>query len=85
MQSNDPQAEAQKHRMQMENILLDSDLKKNERLKAQLEIDIRTLQHKRAQIDSEYAAKESLLKRTDGQLIIIRNEMLKLKHRMLNI
>ena len=85
MKSNDPQIEAEKHRLQMEMLLKDGDLKKNLRKKMELEVEIRQLKVKRNQIESEYALAESQLKRIEMELIGIQNELIKFKHKMLTL
>lgn len=80
MINDDPQIEAQKKHIKMELILKDSDLKKNERKKVELEVRIRDLKHKKIQIETELAKCDSDMKKTMADGIVLQNEMKKLKN-----
>lgn len=82
MHSDDPQIEAEKHRLQMEMLLKDADIKKNERLKMALDIELRQLKLKRQQIESDINSKETLFKKIEADLMVLNNEMIKAKHKM---
>lgn len=82
MHSNDPQIEAERHRLQMEILMKDADIKKNMRLKLSLDIELRQLKLKKAQIESDIISKESLYKKTEAMLAVLENEMIKAKHHM---
>lgn len=78
----DPQLQAQKKKMQMEILFKESDLKKNERLKVELEVVIRDLKHKESQLQAEMILKESQLKKAEEAHMQLQNEIIKLKHQM---
>jgi hypothetical protein len=78
----DPQAISQKRKMQMDILFKESDLKKNERLKSELEISIRELKLKESQIRSEMILKEIQLKKIEEAHMQLYNEIIKLKHQM---
>lgn len=82
MDEQDPQIKADKHRMQMQILLADSDVKKNMRSKIEVETALRDLKHKGNLIQAEIFAKESLLKKIEAEYIQLQNELIKLKHQM---
>lgn len=82
MHSDDPQINAEKHRLQMELVLTDSDIKKNMRRKMELEVDIRELKRKQFQMTVDLASKESFLKKVDAELMMLQNEVIKGKHKL---
>lgn len=77
-----PELLAQRKKMQMEIMLKDSDLKKNERGMLEAEIALRELKHKQAQIQAEFVLKENQLKKLSADHIQIQAELIKLKHQM---
>lgn len=79
---NDPQKDARKHRIQMEIVMKDGDYKKNERKKMEVEIEIRQLKQKRAQLDSEIMAKERDLNGLHGNQLVLLGEIKKLKNEL---
>ena len=79
MKSNDPQVEARKHRLQMDIMIKDSDFKKNERKKIDLDVAVRDLKRKRNQIDVELQQKETELKKLTMTQVQLFNETKKLK------
>ncbi|HEX8974001.1 MAG TPA: hypothetical protein VF817_00765 [Patescibacteria group bacterium] len=81
MHSDDPQIEAEKHRLQMEMILKDSDVKKNIRLRSELEVEIRVIKTKMQQLTADLASKESHLHKVEAELMQLQNEIIKLKHK----
>lgn len=78
----DPQTQAQKRKMQTDIMFKEADLKKNERLKVEMEISIRDLKRKEAQIQAEMVQKESQLKKVEEINMQLQNEIIKLKHQM---
>jgi hypothetical protein len=81
----DPQLMAQKKKMQMEAMLKDSEMKKNERDMVQAEIFLRDLKRKQAQLQSEFLAKEIQLKKLASEHVQLQAELIKLKHQMNNL
>ena len=77
-----PEISAQKKKMQMEILLKESDVKKFERVKVELEIALRDIKQKEAQLQADKASKESMLKRTEEDITKLRNEIIKLKRQM---
>ncbi|HOF42521.1 MAG TPA: hypothetical protein PLF30_00480 [Candidatus Moranbacteria bacterium] len=77
-----PEISAQKKKMQMEILLKESDVKKFERVKVELEIALRDIKQKEAQLQADKASKESRLKRTEEDITQLRNEIIKLKRQM---
>jgi hypothetical protein len=77
-----PELLAQRKKMQMEIMLKDSDMKKNEREMMSAEIVMRELKQKQAQLQMEYILKENLLKKLKTDHIQIQAELIKLKHQM---
>lgn len=73
---------AKRKKMQMEIMLKESDMKRNERLKAELEIAIRDMKHKELQLQTEEDSKESMLKKVEAEISQMQNELIKLKHKM---
>lgn len=73
---------AQKKKMQMEILLKESDVKKFERVKVDLEIGLRDIKHKELQLQADKALKESRLKKTEEDIFQIRNEIMKMKRQM---
>lgn len=78
----DPELLTQKKKMQMEIMLKDSDVKKNERATLEVEVAIRDLKHKQAQLQTEFLLKENLLKKLKGEHLQIQAELIKLKHQI---
>lgn len=78
----DPGLLAQKKKFQMEIMLKDSDMKKNERAMVEAEVVLRELKHKQAQLQADFIVKENLMKRLSGEHIQIQAELIKLKHQM---
>ena len=66
----------------MEILLKESDVKKFERVKVELEIALRDIKQKEAQLQADKASKESRLKRTEEDITQLRNEIIKLKRQM---
>lgn len=79
MKNSDPQTEAKRHRLQMDIMIKDSDFKKNERKKIDLDVAIRDLKRKRNQIDVEIQQKEIELKKLTMTQVQLFNETKKLK------
>ena len=77
-----PEISAQKKKMQMEILLKESDVKKFVRVKDELEIALRDIKQKEAQLQADKASKESRLKRTEEDITQLRNEIIKLKRQM---
>ena len=80
-----PELLSQRKKMQMEIMLKDSDVKKNVRMKLETEIAIRDISHKLAQLQMDLAVKENMLKKLDGESILMQNELIKMKHQMNNL
>jgi predicted nucleic acid-binding Zn-ribbon protein len=57
-------------------------VKKFERVKVELEIALRDIKQKEAQLQADKASKESRLKRTEEDITQLRNEIIKLKRQM---
>jgi len=82
MQEIDPQKLSERKRLQIEIVLKESELKKYEREKLLLEVETRTLKSKLAQTEMEITQKQIKAKRNQDQLMILQNEIIKLKHKM---
>jgi hypothetical protein len=82
MQSDDPQLNSEKRRMQVELVLKDSDLKKNLRLKMELELAIRDMKKKQVQMEFDLVAKTSLMRKVEAEIILLQNEIIKEKHKL---
>lgn len=80
-----PELEAQKKKMQMEIMLKDSDMKRNERAMIETEVALRELKHKQVQLQTEFAVKENQLKRMAADHVQTQAELIKLKHQMNNL
>ena len=80
MQDEDPQIKAERKKMQMEVLLKDSDVKKNMRLKIEVETALRDLKHKSNLIQAEIASKENLLIKIEADYMQLQNELIKIKH-----
>ena len=78
----EPEALAQKKKMQMEMILKESDVKRAERNKLILEAEIRTLKSKKQQTEMELTLKESKLKRTNEDIVVMQNELIKFRRKL---
>lgn len=81
----DPQLLAQRKKMQMDIMLKESDMKRNERAMTEAEVVMRDLKHKQVQLQSEFALKESQLKKLTADHVQIQAELIKLKHQMNNL
>ena len=79
-QNDDPMLSHERKKLQMEVLLKDSDVKKNIRLKIEVETALRDLKHKSNLIQSEIFSKESLLKKLEAEGMQLQNELIKLKH-----
>ena len=80
-----PELLTQRKKMQMEIMLKDSDMKKNDREMMAAEIAMRELKQKQTQLQMEYILKENLLKKLKADHIQIQAELIKLKHQMNNL
>ncbi len=80
----EPEALAQKKKMQMEMILEESDVKRAQRNKLVLEAEIRELKSKKQQAEMELTLKEGKLKRTNEEIVAMQNELIKLKHKIIS-
>lgn len=78
----DPQLMVQKKKLQMEIMLKDSDMKKNEREMLAAEIEVRELTRKQAQLQTELILKENLQKKLASNHVQLQAELIKLKHQM---
>ena len=54
-------------------------------MKLETEIAIRDISHKLAQLQMDLAVKENMLKKLDGESILMQNELIKMKHQMNNL
>ncbi len=81
----EPEALAQKKKMQMEMILEESDVKRAQRNKLVLEAEIRELKSKKQQAEMELTLKEGKLKRTNEEIVAMQNELIKLKHKIISV
>ncbi|EKD46873.1 MAG: hypothetical protein ACD_67C00032G0002 [uncultured bacterium] len=77
-----PELMAQRKKMQMEIMLKDSDLKKNERAIVEAEVALREIKHKQTQLQTEFIMKENLSKRLNAEHVQIQAELIKLRHQM---
>lgn len=75
----DPQKEAKKRALQMEAILRESEYRKNERKKTELEGVIRELKRKRMQMEMDIKKAEGDAARIAASQIALANEMRRLK------
>ena len=80
-----PELEVQKKKMQMDIMLKDSDLKRNERAMIEAEVALRELKHKQAQLQSEFIVKENQLKKLSADHVQIQAELIKMKHQINNL
>lgn len=78
----DPQIKAERKKMQIEVLLKDSDVKKNMRLKLEVETALRDLKHKSDLLQAEIISKENILKKIEAENVQLQNELIKLKHKM---
>jgi hypothetical protein len=85
MNDKDPAIVAQRKKMQMEIMLKDSDIKKNQRALLDIEISLRDNRHKQAGLQSEFIVKESQFKRLTALQVQLQAEIIKLKHQMNNL
>lgn len=82
MNDRDPELILQKKKMQMEIMLKDSDLKKNERAIVEIEIILHELKHKQSQLQAEFIVRENQSKKINADHVQIQAELVKLKHQM---
>lgn len=82
MNTNDTQKEAKKHRLQMEIVMKESDYKKEEHKKVEMEIEIRKLKQKQQQIVMEIATKERDMGKLHGEQLMRFAEIKKLKNEL---
>lgn len=85
MSNLEPEQLQQRKKIQMEIMLKDSDVKKNERLMLDAEIAMRELKHKMTQLQSDFIVKEGLVKKLSAEHVQLQVELVKLKHQMNNI
>lgn len=85
MSNLSPELEAQRKKMQMEIMLKESDVKKNERMLIDIEIGMRDLKHKQTQLQSEFMFKENQYKKIEADHLQLQAELIKLKHQMINL
>lgn len=85
MSNLSPELLHQKKKLQMDIMLKESDVKKNERISMATEIALRELKHKQTQIQSEFVIKESELKKLAAEHLLMQTELIKLKHLMNNL
>ncbi len=85
MSNLEPELLAQRKKMQMEIMLKESDMKRNERTLMDTEISLRDLRHKQAQLQSEFIVKESHFKKLTADHMQLQAEVIKLKHQMNNL
>lgn len=78
----DPALLAQKKKMQIEIVLKDSDVRKVEREILQMEVEIRDIKHKQAQLQTDLIVKENAYKKLAAARMQMQNELIKLKHQM---
>lgn len=79
MQNPNAQFLTKKRNMQMELFIKEADYKKNEQKRAQMEMTVRELKKKKAQIESEIMQKENELKKHAAAQVTFFNEVKKLK------
>lgn len=77
--TRDPQKEAKKRSLQMEAILRESEYRKNERKKTELEGMIRELKRKKIQLEMDIKKAEGDMARIGAAQIALANEMRRLK------
>jgi hypothetical protein len=85
MSNFSPELGAQKKKMQMEIMLKDSDIKRNERAMIETEIALRELKHKQVQLQTEFVMKENHLKKLNADHVQLQAESIKLKHQVNNL
>ena len=76
---------AQKKKMQMEIMLKETDVKRIGRAMLEIEVSMRDIKHKQAQLASEYISKELAYKKLVSDQVLMQNELIKMKHKMNNI
>ncbi|KKQ50615.1 MAG: hypothetical protein US70_C0035G0002 [Parcubacteria group bacterium GW2011_GWD2_38_11] len=81
----DPELLEQRKKMQMEIMLKDSDMKRNERALIEIEVVMRELKHKQIQLQTEFVVKENQFKRLTADHVQLQAEVIKLKHQMNNL
>lgn len=85
MSNLSPELEEQKKKMQMEIMLKDSDLKKNERILLETEVTMREIKHKQIQLQTEFVVKENQFRRLTADHTQLQAEIIKLKHQINNL
>lgn len=80
-----PEILAQRKKMQMEIMLKETDVKKNQRETLLVEIAIRDIKHKQAQMQLDLVVKENILKRLVAEKMQVQNELIKMKHQINNL
>ncbi|MEI8343352.1 MAG: hypothetical protein WCF93_00200 [Candidatus Moraniibacteriota bacterium] len=82
MTNIDPEVLARRKKIQVEIIIKESDARRLERNKIALEAEIHAMKSKKQQIELDVAIKESKLKHMQDELMMMQNELIKLKHQM---
>ncbi len=82
MSNVDPEVLARRKKIQMEIIMKESDAKRLDRDKIILEAEIRALKGKKQQIEIDSILKETKLRHMRDELMMMQNELIRLKHKM---
>lgn len=85
MDMDDPtqqQSGGQLHRYQLDLAILESEHKKNERRKEEIDLEIRELKKKKQQLDFEIADKEKELKALESEMMMSEQEIHSLKKKI---
>lgn len=82
MQTQNPQKEADRRRLQNDMLLLDSDFRKKARQRVELEMEKKRLKQKLDQVKMELDEKDRQLKKITQDQFIIGNDMSSLKRKI---
>ncbi len=77
-----PQSGAQLHRYQLDLAILESEYKKSQRRKEEIDLEIRELKKKKQQLDFEIADKEKELKNLESEMMMAEQEIHSLKKKI---
>ena len=80
MDNQDPQVKADKKKLQMEILMKESDIKKNERAKIDTEVILRDLKHKEALIQADILSYNKKMEKIQADETQMQNEIIKIKH-----
>ncbi len=82
MQEPTQDKSAQRHRIQSDIIMLDSDLRRNEAKKAALEMELRRLKDQKSRLDLDILAKEEEIRKMAGEQTALEGEIRSLRKKL---